>query len=397
MVKVAAIIVAAGRGTRAGDGPPKQYRILAGEAVLARSLRPFLDHDEVEAVQVVTGAHDRPAYEAALRSLGAIASRKLRPEVIGGASRQESVWAGLSALSSLGPEIVLVHDGARPFVSAGLISRAITAGEAGGAAVPVLPVTDTVKQVADGLVTGTLDRSALRAVQTPQAFRTHVLQGAYAKLGAAVAFATDDASLVEQAGGTVHVFEGEADNVKLTHPDDFALAERRLGNALVPRTGFGFDVHTFGPGDHVWLGGVRVAHDRGVVAHSDGDVVLHALTDALLGAIADGDIGTHFPPSDASWRGASSDQFLAFAAQRLRERGGVIDHLDVMILSEAPRIGPLRQAMRERIAEIAGLAVDQVSIKATTTEGLGFVGRREGLAAQAVASVRLLTRSEHHG
>jgi 2-C-methyl-D-erythritol 4-phosphate cytidylyltransferase/2-C-methyl-D-erythritol 2,4-cyclodiphosphate synthase len=255
-------------------------------------------------------------------------------------------------------------------------------------------VTDTVKVVDDSArVTATPDRRLLRAVQTPQAFDFQSLLRIHRQAAekGLLSF-TDDAALVEWAGLPVAVFDGDPANIKLTHPADFIEAERRLGGAsmtLISRMGTGFDVHAFGEGDHVWLGGLKVPHTRGVLAHSDGDVILHALTDALLGALADGDIGTHFPPSDPQWRGASSDRFLAYAAERVRARGGVIDHLDVTLLCEAPRLGPHREAMRARIAEIVGLRVEQVSLKATTTEKLGFTGRSEGIAAQAAATVRL--------
>jgi 2-C-methyl-D-erythritol 4-phosphate cytidylyltransferase/2-C-methyl-D-erythritol 2,4-cyclodiphosphate synthase len=290
--------------------------------------------------------------------------------------------------------LVLVHDAARPFASAALIGRAIAAARASGAAIPGTPVTDTVKVVDErAQATATPDRRFLRAVQTPQAFDLDLLLKIHRQAAEKGLFSfTDDAALIEWAGRPVAVFDGDPANIKLTHPADFIEAERRLGGAsmtLISRMGTGFDVHAFGEGDHVWLGGLKVPHTRGVVAHSDGDVILHALTDALLGALADGDIGTHFPPSDPQWRGASSDRFLAHAAERVRAQGGVIDHLDVTLLCEAPRLGPHREAMRARIAEIAGVRVGQVSLKATTTEKLGFTGRSEGIAAQAAATVRL--------
>jgi 2-C-methyl-D-erythritol 4-phosphate cytidylyltransferase/2-C-methyl-D-erythritol 2,4-cyclodiphosphate synthase len=297
-------------------------------------------------------------------------------------------------LVDLNPEIVLVHDAARPFTGPDLIDRAIEAGRRWGAAVPGTPVTDTIKMIGDqSEVLSTLDRSTLRAVQTPQAFSFSLLLQAHRSAAAAnLDTFTDDGALAEWAGLPVHVFEGETDNMKLTHPADFRKAERRLKGeemTYVTRLGTGFDVHAFGEGDHVWLGGIKVPHDRGVVAHSDGDVILHALTDAILGALADGDIGTHFPPSEPQWRGASSDRFLVHAVDLVRSRGGIVDHLDTTLLCEKPRLGPHREAMRQRIAEIAGLRLDQVSLKATTTEKLGFTGRREGIAAQAAATIRL--------
>jgi 2-C-methyl-D-erythritol 4-phosphate cytidylyltransferase/2-C-methyl-D-erythritol 2,4-cyclodiphosphate synthase len=301
---------------------------------------------------------------------------------------------GLEALTDLNPEIVLVHDAARPFAGPDLIERAIEAARHWGAAVPGTTVTDTIKVIGDqSEVLSTPDRSRLRAVQTPQAFRFLPLLDAHRKAAASNLYSfTDDGALAEWAGLPVHVFEGETGNIKLTHPADFQEAERRLkGEEMiwVTRLGTGFDVHAFGEGDHVWLGGIKVPHDRGIMAHSDGDVILHALTDAILGALADGDIGTHFPPSDPQWRGASSDRFLAHAVELVRNRSGIVDHLDTTLLCEKPRLGPYREAMRQRVAEIAGLRLDQVSLKATTTEKLGFTGRGEGIAAQAAATIRL--------
>jgi 2-C-methyl-D-erythritol 4-phosphate cytidylyltransferase/2-C-methyl-D-erythritol 2,4-cyclodiphosphate synthase len=320
----------------------------------------------------------------------------LLPPVAGGATRQESVRNGLEALAeaAVPPSLVLIHDAARPFASAALIDRAVAAGRAHGAAAPGTAVTDTIKIVSmDGAVSATPPRDSLRAIQTPQAFAFDRILSAHRRAAAAgLHTLTDDAAVAEWAGLDVTVFEGDPANVKLTHAADFADAERRLGGAAclwITRVGTGFDVHAFAPGDHLWLGGVRVPHERGVTAHSDGDVVLHALTDAMLGALCDGDIGVHFPPSDPRWRGAGSDRFLAFAAERVRERRGLVDHLDVTVLCEAPRIGPLREPMRQRIAAIAGIAVSSVSVKATTTERLGFLGRSEGIAAQASATIRL--------
>lgn len=388
---VVAIIVAAGRGSRAGEGLPKQYRALGGKPILARTLAAFLAHDGVDRVLCAIHPDDRTLYDEATSALSR--AEKLLPPVAGGASRQDSVRL---AIQHLGDQdaICLVHDAARPFVPPDLIARALAAGAAHPAAVPGVAVTDTIKQVgADGRVTGTLDRSVLRAVQTPQVFALGLLRWAHERAAAdGRSDFTDDGHLVEWAGTPVHVFEGDPMNTKLTRASDFAEAERRVGDSadrLVVRVGTGFDVHAFGPGDHVWLGGLCIDHATGVLAHSDGDVVLHALTDALLGALGDGDIGTHFPPSDPQWKGASSDRFLAFAAAEVRARGGHIDHLDVTVLCEMPRIGPHREPMRARIAAIAGVPLTSVSIKATTTEKLGFTGRSEGLAAQAAATVRL--------
>jgi 2-C-methyl-D-erythritol 4-phosphate cytidylyltransferase/2-C-methyl-D-erythritol 2,4-cyclodiphosphate synthase len=312
--------------------------------------------------------------------------------VVGGATRQASVRAGLDALLPRAPHIVLIHDAARPFATRALIDRAIAAGLHSSAAVPVLPVADTVKTVdAAGTVTGTLDRASLRMVQTPQAFSFAALCEAHRRARAAGRDDfSDDAALAEWAGMTVTTFEGEAGNVKLTTPEDFLRAETaELSGLGDVRTGFGTDVHQFVDGDHIWLGGVRIAHSRGLTGHSDADVVLHSLVDAILGAIAEGDIGVHFPPSDPQWRGAASDRFLAFAVERVRARGGLIAHLDVTVVCEAPRVGPHREAMRARIAAIAGVSVERVAIKATTSEKLGFTGRGEGIVAFATATVRL--------
>jgi 2-C-methyl-D-erythritol 4-phosphate cytidylyltransferase/2-C-methyl-D-erythritol 2,4-cyclodiphosphate synthase len=383
---VAAIVVAAGRGLRAGGDVPKQYRQLLGEPVIRPSIAMFAAHDGVALVQPVIHPDDATLYAAATTGLD------LLSPVAGGASRQESVRAGLAALEAHRPDLVLVHDAARPFVSMGLIERAIAAAQTSGAAVPVLPVADTVKTVnAQGEVTGTLDRAQLRLVQTPQAFGFAALLAAHRRAQAAGRDDfTDDAALAEWAGLMVTTFEGEAANVKLTTNEDFTRAEAlKLAAAADVRTGFGYDVHPFGDGDHVVLGGVRIPHGRGLAGHSDADVVLHALVDAILGALADGDIGVHFPPSDPQWRGASSDRFLAFAVERLRARGGLLAHVDITIVCEAPRIGPHRDAIRARIAEIAGITATRVGVKATTSEKMGFTGRGEGMVAYANATVRL--------
>ena len=383
---VAAVVVAGGRGLRAGGDLPKQYRQIFGEPVIRPSLAALANHVGVSLVQPVIHADDASLFHAASVGISVLSP------VHGGATRQASVRAGLEALQPHGPQLVLVHDAARPFASEALIARAITAGRASGAAVPVIAVADTVKTVdAAGCVTGTIDRAHLRMVQTPQAFGFAALLDAHrqAKAAGRDDF-TDDAALAEWAGLKVTTFEGEAENVKLTTDGDFVRAEAAKFAALSDvRMGFGFDVHSFDAGDHVMLGGVRISHPRGLSGHSDADVVLHALVDAILGALADGDIGVHFPPSDPQWRGASSDRFLAFAAERVRAGGGLIAHLDVTIVCEAPRIGPHRDAMRARIAEIAGVAIERVAVKATTSEKMGFTGRGEGMAAFANATVRL--------
>jgi 2-C-methyl-D-erythritol 4-phosphate cytidylyltransferase/2-C-methyl-D-erythritol 2,4-cyclodiphosphate synthase len=383
---VAAVVVAAGRGLRAGAGVPKQYRSMPGGTAIQRSLATFSTHGEIALVQPVIHSDDEDAFQRSS------AQFQLLPPVFGGATRQDSVRAGLEALAARKPDIVLIHDAARPFASPSLITRAIAAAAQSGAAVPVLPVADTVKTVdAQGLVTGTLDRSLLRAVQTPQAFGFAGIIDAHRRaLQAARDDFTDDAALAEWAGMTVTTFAGEAGNLKLTTPEDFLRAETaRLADLGDVRTGFGTDVHQFADGNHIWLGGVKIPHSRGVTGHSDADVVLHSLVDAILGAISDGDIGVHFPPNDPQWRGASSDRFLAFAVERVRARGGLIAHLDITVVCEAPRVGSHRDAMRARIAEIAGLSQDRVAIKATTSEKLGFTGRGEGIVAFATATVRL--------
>ena len=383
---VAAVVVAAGRGFRAGGDGPKQYREVGGEPVIRTSLKGLAGHPGIAMVQPVIHPDDRDLFRAAAAGLGV-----LEP-VFGGATRQASVRAGLEALSSRRPDLVLVHDAARPFASAALIARGIAAAGASGAAIPAVAVADTVKTVdASGVVTGTLERGQLRLVQTPQAFAFATLLAAHERARAAGREDfTDDSALVEWAGIKVSTFEGEAANVKLTTADDFVrVGAAELAALADVRTGSGYDVHAFGPGDHVTLGGIRIAHSQGLSGHSDADVVLHALVDAILGALADGDIGVHFPPSDPQWRGASSDRFLAFAIERLRARNGRIAHLDVNLICEAPRIGPHRDAMRKRIAEIAGIDVSRVAVKATTSEKLGFIGRSEGMAAFATATVRL--------
>jgi 2-C-methyl-D-erythritol 4-phosphate cytidylyltransferase/2-C-methyl-D-erythritol 2,4-cyclodiphosphate synthase len=383
---VAVVIVAAGQGLRAGAGGPKQFRAIGGRSVLARALDAFCNHPAIKAVQPVCNPQSAAEYRQAVQGL------PVREAVAGGATRQDSVRAGLEALTDMSPSIVLVHDAARPFVTHDVITRAIAAAKSAGGAIPVIAVTDTVKLVDDtGNVVATPSRAHLRIAQTPQSFRYDLLLAAHRRAAAEGRHDfTDDAALVEWAGLTVATFEGDPANMKLTTAEDFAREEARMAAALADvRVGQGFDVHAFGDGDHVMICGVRVAHERGLVGHSDADAGLHALVDALLGAIAEGDIGVHFPPSDPRWRGAASDQFLRHAAERVRGRGGVIAHVDVTVICEAPRIGPHREAMRERIAAIAGIPLASVSVKATTTERLGFTGRGEGVAAMASATVRL--------
>jgi 2-C-methyl-D-erythritol 4-phosphate cytidylyltransferase / 2-C-methyl-D-erythritol 2,4-cyclodiphosphate synthase len=389
MPDVAAVVVAAGRGTRAAGDLPKQFRQVGGEIMLSRTLSMLVEHDLVGVVQPVIHPEDQDLYRAAVTG---ISNEALLSPTFGGATRQASVRAGLEALSERNPDIVLVHDAARPFASAALVSRAVEATQRSGAAIPTLPITDTVKTVdAQGTVRTTLDRATLRLVQTPQGFAFPALLDAHRRAAAAGRDDfTDDAALAEWAGMKVNVFAGEPGNIKITSPEDFARSEAMQFAALGDvRTGSGIDVHAFGPGEHVMLGGIRIPHDRSLVGHSDADVALHAITDAILGALADGDIGAHFPPSDPQWRNASSDRFLAFAVDRVAKRGGRIAHLDLVIVCEAPRIGPHRDAMRARIAELAHIGIGRVAVKATTSEKLGFTGRGEGIAAYATATVRL--------
>lgn len=385
-LRVAALIVAAGRGSRFGGDLPKQYCQLAGKPVLALTMAAFADHPAASVIQTVIHADDATLYAEAVGN----SQHKLLQPVTGGVTRQASVLAGLEALSGKGIDIVLIHDAARPFVSSRLITEAIQAAHAHGAAVPGAVVTDTIVAIDEGSISATPDRTTLRAVQTPQAFRFDLILAAHRKAAAnGEQILTDDGSVAAAAGHTVHVFNGDSANVKITTQDDLASASQRLGASLVSRSATGFDVHAFGPGDHVWLCGLKIPHTHGFIAHSDGDVALHALTDALMGAMADGDIGRHFPPSDPQWKGASSDRFMAYAAERLRQRGGVIDLLDVTIICEAPKVGPHAEAMRARVADIAGVPPGNVSVKATTTERLGFTGRKEGISALATATVRL--------
>jgi 2-C-methyl-D-erythritol 4-phosphate cytidylyltransferase / 2-C-methyl-D-erythritol 2,4-cyclodiphosphate synthase len=387
--RVAAVIVAAGRGERAGGPLPKQYASVAGRPVLARSVEAMAQ--AAAAVQLVIGAADAALCGGALSGLAPAVAQRLRPPVTGGATRQASVLAGLEALEGLAPDIVLVHDAARPFASTALVERVIEGARRCGAVIPGVPVVDTVKQVdAQARIAGTPDRATLRAVQTPQGFSYAALLAAHRRArDAGVTTLTDDAAVMEWAGHAVEVVEGDPTNVKLTTPADFRRAETDHGTAMETRVGSGFDVHAFTEGTFVTLGGIRIPHDRALLGHSDADVVLHAVTDAVLGAIADGDIGQHFPPSDPQWKGAASDRFLAFAVERLRARGGRLVLLDVTVVCETPRIGPHRDAMRERIAGICGIGPDRVAIKATTSEQLGFTGRREGIVAQALATVEV--------
>jgi 2-C-methyl-D-erythritol 4-phosphate cytidylyltransferase / 2-C-methyl-D-erythritol 2,4-cyclodiphosphate synthase len=382
MGPICALVLAAGRGTRFGGALPKQYLPLGGTSVLRHAASAFAAHPRVDRVLVTIRAEDGTAYGEAVAGLD------LLPPVPGGAERQDSVRLGLEALPPLAPSRVLIHDGARPFPGAAMIDRVIDALDHASAAIPGLPLGDTIKRVASGKIRETVERAGLWRVQTPQGFHFATILAAHrAVAGQAL---TDDAAVVEAAGVSPTIVQGSEENVKITTAQDLATAERliaaRQGDI---RIGQGFDVHPFGPGDQVMICGIAVPHRAGAVGHSDADVGLHALTDAVLGAVGAGDIGMHFPPSDPQWRGVSSDRFLAHAAALVRARGGSIAALDVTIVCERPRIGPHRERMVARIAEIAGLDAGRVSVKATTTEKLGFTGRGEGIAAQAVATVRL--------
>ncbi|HEY4266265.1 MAG TPA: bifunctional 2-C-methyl-D-erythritol 4-phosphate cytidylyltransferase/2-C-methyl-D-erythritol 2,4-cyclodiphosphate synthase [Micropepsaceae bacterium] len=385
MTQTVALIVAAGRGERArraGDSTlPKQYSELAGQPVLRWTAGAFLRHAAVSAVQVVIRDEDRASYRSAVAGL------TLPPPVCGGATRQESVHRGLESLIPLRPDRVLIHDGARPLVSQTLIARVAQALDEADAVAPLLGVADTLRRkTPQGYAIQ--PRDDLFRAQTPQGFRFAAILDAHRRFAGEPV--TDDFALAERGGLSLASVPGEEMNLKLTTPEDFVLAERLAASRLADvRIGTGFDAHGFGSGDSVWLCGVNVPHDFGLEGHSDADCGLHALTDAILGAIASADIGAHFPPSEERWRGAGSHLFLAHAASLVRAQGGIISHVDVTLLCERPKIGPHRDAMRARMAEILGMDIARVSVKATTTDGLGFIGRREGIAAQAVATIRL--------
>lgn len=381
-MRTIALIVAAGRGTRLGAELPKQYLPLAGEAVIRHSLRPLADHPEIDGLKVVIHGDDRALYDRAA------AGFDLLEPVLGGPTRQESVRRGLESLIDLAPERILIHDGARPLLAPAVVAPALAALETTAGAVPALPVVDTLKREQDGVVTATVPRAGLYRAQTPQVFRfTDILK---AHREAAGGDLTDDAAVAEQAGLTVRLTAGAEENLKITVAEDLARAERILHGRLTDiRIGNGVDVHAFGPVRPLVLCGVEVPHETGLAGHSDADVGLHAATDAILGALGEGDIGQHFPPSDPRWRDAASDRFLRHAADRVLARRGAIAHVDITLICEWPKIGPHREAMRARVAAILGIATERVSVKATTTDGLGFTGRREGIAGQATATVRL--------
>jgi 2-C-methyl-D-erythritol 4-phosphate cytidylyltransferase/2-C-methyl-D-erythritol 2,4-cyclodiphosphate synthase len=386
-LRIAALIVAAGRGTRAairGAGP-KQYAEIGGQTVLERAITAFASHPAIDNVKVVIHTDDAQLYG---RATARCTSSKLSEPAIGGATRQASVLRGLEALSESAPDFVLIHDAARPFISDKTIANVIAAlGERPGA-LAALAVTDTLKRAENGVVTETIARAGLWRAQTPQGFHFAPILAAHRKAAAdGIDTFTDDAAIAEWAGLDVAIVADSSSNVKITTAEDLEVADRQLSSALEPRVGSGFDVHSFCDGDHVWLGGIKIPHSQKLEGHSDADVVLHALTDALLGAIGDGDIGQHFPPSDPKWKGAASKLFLEDAVRRVREHGGRIGNVDITVLAEAPRVGPHRAAMQELIGGVLGLPADRIGIKATTTEQMGFVGRREGIAAMATAMV----------
>lgn len=381
MAKTVALVVAAGRGRRFGGDIPKQYHDLAGRPVLRHSLARLAADPSIAATRVVIHPDDQELYQAAAKGLA------LLEPVFGGESRQDSVRLGLESLAALAPDQVLIHDGARPFVDCGTIARVIAALADHDGALPAIAVADTLKRGCDGMVQTTIDRTGLWRAQTPQGFRFGPILAAHHQ--ATGQELTDDAAVAEHAGLGVALVAGSEDNFKITSTEDLSRAQGRFSGQGYTVCGNGYDVHRFAPGTKVWLCGVPIAHDQGLEGHSDADVALHALTDAVLGAIAAGDIGAHFPPSDPQWRGASSDRFLAHAAGLVAGLGARIVHVDVTLICERPKIGPHRPAMRARIGEILGLPMDRVSVKATTTEGLGFTGRGEGIAAQATATVWL--------
>ncbi len=392
---VAAIIVAGGRGSRAirDDGDtPKQYRMLGSTSVIARTLGIFYEHPRINRVLTVIHKDDHEAFSQAVRAL-----QGPHETAIGGATRQASVLAGLEALADNPPDIVLIHDAARPFVSAATVDAVLDALSVADGAIAARPVTDTIKRQAgrSPTIVDTIPRRDLWAAQTPQGFVFAPILEAHRRAAATHPEEfTDDAAVAEWAGLAVRLVKGNAENIKLTTRDDMETVDARLrrreAEELVDiRVGNGFDVHAFADGDAVTLGGITIAHERRLSGHSDADVGLHALTDAIFGALGEGDIGSHFPPSDPQWKGAASDLFLKAAVDAVAARGGRIGHLDLTLICEAPKIGPHREAMRTRIAEICGIPISRVSVKATTTERLGFTGRREGIAAQATATVRL--------
>lgn len=376
-MKTGAIIVAAGRGQRAGGGKPKQYREIAGQSVLSLTAAAFRTHAQIDRIVIVINPDDLPHYEAEMLGI---------EQVSGGETRTLSVRAGLAFMKSAGIDRVLIHDAARPFVSAAIISAVIARLDTHEGALPVLGMTDALLQAKDEVMTAAIDRSQVFAAQTPQGFRMPALLDAYDRLGADDV--ADDATVMRAAGYTVATIPGDARNFKITRPDDFQKAERMLRPDPIFVSGQGFDVHRLEPAESMWLCGVEIRAGLGLVGHSDADAGLHALTDAVLGAAGEGDIGQHFPPSDPQWSGTASDRFLQHAINLLNRAGGELINADITLIAERPKIGPHREAMRARVAALCALDLQRVNIKATTTEKLGFTGRGEGLAAQAIISAR---------
>ena len=378
-----ALVVAAGQGSRAGGDLPKQFRQIGGKAVLTHAVDALVAHSAIDAIALVIGA----GQEEAVSSL--ISESKVAAIVQGADSRRGSVRAGLEAIAAAGgADRVLIHDAARPFLPGEVIDRLLAALDSAPGAVPVLPVADTLIRGIEDNIGEVVDRSGLFRVQTPQAFHFDAILAAHREWDSERE-ATDDAQMLRQRGHDVTLVAGDERLEKLTYPQDFSRAETWLASQRTIRVGMGYDVHRLAAGEELWLGGVQIEHDRGLAGHSDADVAIHAIVDALLGTLAEGDIGSHFPPSDPQWRGAASSRFLEYAGARVAERGGRIDHVDLTIICEAPKIGPHRDAMRARISEILAIPLNRVSVKATTTERLGFAGRREGIAAQAVATISL--------
>lgn len=384
MARCAALILAGGSGSRVGADIPKQYLEIGGRPVIRRTVEAFLSHPSVDTVQVVIGADDADLSKSALAGLD------LPGPVIGGASRQDSGRRGLEALEASLPDLVLIHDAARPFIDHATIDRVIAALDDTPAVLPAVQVADTLKRGAGAppVVAATVDRENLWRAQTPQGFRYADILAAHK--AAAGQEMTDDTAIAEHAGLSVALVPGNEDNFKITTQDDLQRAERMI-RAMTGETriGTGFDVHAFGDGDKVILCGIEIPHDRALEGHSDADVALHAVTDALLGAIAEGDIGSHFPPSDPQWRGAASRVFLEHAADLITQKGGAIGNIDLTVICEAPKVGPHRDAMRQSLSDMLNIDPGRISVKATTTEKLGFTGRGEGIAAQAAVSVRL--------
>lgn len=383
LTKIAQILVAAGKGARLGGELPKQYRDVAGEPLMRHTLKAFEASgvDIFRSVVVVAPDDDR-VYSV-------IQGIKPLPRIVtGGATRTQSVMNGLASLANNPPDIVLIHDAARPFVTAKIIKDIVKALERSQAAVPILPLVDAIKRVDTRGITVDVDRRTIRRVQTPQGFRYKDIWSAYQKIGSTAGL-SDDIAVAHREGFSIRTVDGDERNFKVTHPSDLEKAEQMFNEGRYVATGSGFDVHAFEPGDTLWLCGVEIKAGISLKGHSDADVGLHALTDAILGALADGDIGDHFPPSDPQWEGAASHKFVEFAAQKVKARGGRIEHVDVTLICEKPKVKPHRDVMRETIAVMLDLPLSRVSVKATTTEKLGFTGREEGIAAQAMATVSL--------